>query len=150
MRDLIHNFLQKVIFTKRFQNIGYLPRWIIFGIDVFIVIVACFATQIMIQNLNGKLYSTWFTYFQYGFVVFINGLFFVVFRTYSGIIRHSTFIDGGKLLVSTTASYLVLIFLNYSYLLTFTERLFIATALFITYVNSFLLLFLTCFGLKRR
>lgn len=142
MRDLIHNFLQKVIFTKRFQNIGYLPRWIIFGIDVFIVIVACFATQIMIQNLNGKLYSTWFTYFQYGFVVFINGLFFVVFRTYSGIIRHSTFIDGGKLLVSTTASYLVLIFLNYSYLLTFKERLFIATALFITYVNSFLLLFL--------
>lgn len=142
MRDLIHKFLQKVIFTKRFQNIGYLPRWIIFGIDVFIVIVACFATQIMIQNLNVKLYSTWFTYFQYGFVVFINGLFFVVFRTYSGIIRHSTFIDGGKLLVSTTASYLVLIFLNYSYLLTFKERLFIATALFITYVNSFLLLFL--------
>jgi FlaA1/EpsC-like NDP-sugar epimerase len=142
MRDLIHNFLQKVIFTKRFQNIGYLPRWIIFGIDVFIVIFACFATQIMIQNLNVKLYSTWFTYFQYGFVVFINGLFFVVFRTYSGIIRHSTFIDGGKLLVSTTASYLVLIFLNYSYLLTFKERLFIATALFITYVNSFLLLFL--------
>ena len=142
MRDFVYTFLRKVISTKRFQNIGYLPRWIIFAIDVFIVFVACVITQIMVFSLNVKLYPTLNPYLQYGFVVMINAMSFVFFRTYSGIIRHSTFIDGVKLLVATTASYLTLMILNYSLQIIFHDRFFLSTGLFITYVISFLLLFL--------
>ncbi len=142
MRTDINNLLKRIIFTKRFQNIGYLPRWIIFAIDVFIVTIACIVTQIMIQSLNVNLYPTLNTYLQYAFVIFTNALSFVFFRTYSGIIRHSTFIDGVKLLVSTTVSYFLLMVFNYIFLFVQNERLFIITVLFITYVISFLLLFL--------
>jgi len=142
MSDSLYVFLRKIVFTKRFQNIGYLPRWIIFAIDVIIVIVACLVTQVMIQNLNVALYPNLTSYYQYSFVIIINALFFLFFRTYSGIIRHSTFIDGVKLLVSTSVSYLTLMIFNYSYVLIFKERLFIATGLLISYVISFLLLFL--------
>jgi len=96
----------------------------------------------MIQNLNVALYPNLTSYYQYSFVIIINALFFLFFRTYSGIIRHSTFIDGVKLLVSTSVSYLTLMIFNYSYVLIFKERLFIATGLLISYVISFLLLFL--------
>ncbi|WP_396157192.1 polysaccharide biosynthesis protein [Flavobacterium sp.] len=142
MRDFLYTFLRKIIFTKRFQNIGYLPRWIIFAIDVFIVSLACIVTQIMLQNLNVNLYATLNTYLQYSFVILINALSFIFFRTYSGIIRHSTFIDGVKLLAATTASYFVLIVINYSFQFIQNNRIFLTTALFITYVISFLLLFL--------
>jgi FlaA1/EpsC-like NDP-sugar epimerase len=142
MRDFVFNFLRRIISTKRFQNIGYLPRWIIFAIDVFIVLVACVITQIMVYSLNVKLYPTLNPFLQYGFVVLINAFSFIFFRTYSGIIRHSTFIDGVKLLVATTAAYLTLMIFNYSLQIILHDRFFLSTGLFITYVISFLLLFL--------
>ncbi|WP_445454346.1 polysaccharide biosynthesis protein [Flavobacterium sp. 25HG05S-40] len=142
MREFIYKSLRRVISTKRFQNIGYLPRWIIFAIDVFIVLIACVITQIMVFSLNVKLYPTLNPYLQYGFVILVNAFSFVFFRTYSGIIRHSTFIDGVKLLVATTASYLALMVFNYSFQIILHDRLFLSTGLFITYVISFLLLFL--------
>lgn len=142
MRDFIFKFLRQVISTKRFQNIGYLPRWIIFAIDVVIVLVACVITQIMVYSLNVKLYPRLNPYLQYGFVILINAFSFTFFRTYSGIIRHSTFIDGVKLLVATTTSYLTLMVFNYSFQIILQDRLFLSTGLFITYVISFLLLFL--------
>jgi FlaA1/EpsC-like NDP-sugar epimerase len=142
MRDSLYFFLRKIIFTKRFQNIGYLPRWIIFIIDVFIVSFACIVTQILVQSLNVKLYTTLNIFLQYGIVVFINSLSFIFYRTYSGIIRHSTFIDGVKLLVATTSSYFVLMVFNYFILIILNERILLTTGLFITYVISFLLLFL--------
>lgn len=142
MRDFVYKFLRKIISTRRFQNIGYLPRWIIFAIDVFIVLVACIITQIMVFSLNVKLYPTLNVFVQYSFVVLVNALSFMMFKTYSGIIRHSTFIDGVKLLVATTASYFTLMIFNYSFQIILQERLLLSTGLFITYVISFLLLFL--------
>ena len=142
MRDFVFKFLRKVISTKRFQNIGYLPRWIIFAIDVFIVAIACVITQIMVYSLNVKLYTTINPYFQYAIIIFVNAISFFFFKTYSGIIRHSTFIDGVKLLVATTTSYLALMILNFASHFILEDRLLLSTGLFITYVISFLLLFL--------
>nr|WP_293870238.1 nucleoside-diphosphate sugar epimerase/dehydratase [Flavobacterium sp.] len=142
MRDFVFKFLRKIISTKRFQNIGYLPRWIIFTIDVFIVLIACLITQIIIHSLNVKLYPTLNVYIQYAIVILVNAISFIFFKTYSGIIRHSTFIDGVKLLVATTTSYLGLMIVNYSLQIFRKDRLLLSTGLFITYVISFLLLFL--------
>lgn len=142
MRDFVFKFLRRIISTKRFQNIGYLPRWIIFAIDVFIVLVACVITQVIVYSLNVHLYTTINVYSQYAIIIIVNALSFIFFKTYSGIIRHSTFIDGVKLLVATTTSYLVLMVLNYSCQFILDNRLLLSTGLFITYVISFLLLFL--------
>ena len=69
-------------------------------------------------------------------------MFFLFYRTYAGIIRHSTFIDGVKLLTSTTTSYFVLLFLNYFIELVVKSKIFLTTGLFISYIISFILLFL--------
>ena len=142
MRDFVYKFLRKVISTKKFQNIGYLPRWIIFTIDVSIVLLACAITHVIVISLNVKLYPTLNIYLQYAFIVLMNAFSFIFFKTYSGIIRHSTFIDGVKLLVATTTSYLGLMVFNYSYQIILSDKLLLSTGLFITYVISFLLLFL--------
>jgi FlaA1/EpsC-like NDP-sugar epimerase len=79
---------------------------------------------------------------RYGLIVLINAIFFLVYRTYAGIIRHSTFIDGVKLLVSATTSYIFLLGVNLFCYVVFDKKIFVTTGLFISYVLSFLLLFL--------
>jgi FlaA1/EpsC-like NDP-sugar epimerase len=119
-----------------------LPRWIIFGIDVFIVFVANVITYFIIYNLSHLQYNYFGMATRYGLIVLINAIFFLVYRTYAGIIRHSTFIDGVKLLVSATTSYIFLLGVNLFCYVVFDKKIFVTTGLFISYVLSFLLLFL--------
>ncbi len=130
------------LLSNRFQNIGYLPRWIIYAIDVFIVCLACLVTYVILTSLNVKSKEALNFPSQYTIILFVNALSFVFFRTYSGIIRHSTFIDGVKLLIATSVSYVALMFVNYFYWLFFNKNIFLSTGLFITYVITFLQLFL--------
>ena len=142
MINPIFKAIKGTMSSKSFRNIGYLPRWIIFAIDVFIVAVACIMTFIIVHNLNVRLYTIISIFSQYGLVVVTNAVFFIFFKTYSGIIRHSTFIDGVKLLVATSTSYLTLMVINYSFQIITDKKLLLSAGLFITYVISFLLLFL--------
>ena len=142
MDNSIFKELKSSISNKKFHNIGYLPRWIIFAIDVLIVAVACVITFIIVHSLTVNFYPTLSLLSQNLIIILVNAIFFMFFRTYSGIIRHSTFIDGVKLLVASSTSYFVLMVINYSYQIIFNAKLFLSTGLFITYVISFLLLFL--------
>lgn len=142
MTNSIFEVIKNSVLGKRFRNIGYLPRWIIFAIDVFIVFVASIITYVIIYTLTGISYTNDNMPARYGVIILFNATFFLVYRTYAGIIRHSTFIDGVKLLVSTTTSYIALLVLNFSWYLFFGSEIFLTTGLFISYVISFLLLFL--------
>jgi len=135
-------FIKSFLFRRRFQNFGYLPRWIIFVIDIFIVFIASIVTDVIIFKLTQMPFNNMNMTLRYGLILLVNGVFFLFYRTYSGIIRHSTFIDGVKLLVSTSTSYVALLIINYSYAWGFNRLIFVTTSLFISYVNSFLLLFL--------
>jgi FlaA1/EpsC-like NDP-sugar epimerase len=121
---------------------GYLPRWIIFLIDVFIVLVASVVTYFIVESLTIDFYKHLNMPVRYALIIFINAFFFLLYRTYAGIIRHSTFIDCVKLLVSTTTSFMALVGINYAWLMVFDSKLYLTTGLFISYVISFLLLFL--------
>ncbi|HLA56740.1 MAG TPA: nucleoside-diphosphate sugar epimerase/dehydratase [Flavobacterium sp.] len=143
MSNSIFNALMNIIGEKRFRNIGYLPRWIIFVIDVFIVLIANIITFFVIYNLTSEdFYKHLNIPIRYSLIISVNAVFFLLYRTYSGIIRHSTFIDGVKLLVSTSTSFLCLMLINYSWNFIFGQKLYVTTGLFISYVISFLLLFL--------
>ncbi len=134
---------------QRVRNMGYLPRWIIFIIDVLIVLVANIITYFIIYNLTKQFYSDINIPVRYGFIVLVNAIFFILYRTYSGIIRHSTFIDGLKLLVSTLTSFFFLLTINYTWLIVQGHRLYLSTALFISFFVSFILLFLFRIIVKR-
>ncbi len=142
MSESIINVIKNSVLGKRFHSIGYLPRWIIFAIDVFIVFVASVITYFIIYSLTGLNYNYFGMVSRYGLIILINAIFFLIYRTYSGIIRHSTFIDGVKLLISTTTSYIFLLIINFSCRHLFDKVIFVTTGLFISYVISFLLLFL--------
>lgn len=142
MYNFIFQELKNSISKRDFKTIGYLPRWIIFAIDVFIVSIACLVTYVIINSLNVKPDESITVIYQYLLIIFVNAFSFLLFRTYSGIIRHSTFIDGVKLLIATSVSFTILLVFNYLVQITFNIKLFLSAGLFITYVISFLQLFL--------
>nr|WP_236023914.1 nucleoside-diphosphate sugar epimerase/dehydratase [Flavobacterium flabelliforme] len=67
---------------------------------------------------------------------------FWLFRTYSGIIRHSSFIDAVKLLFSQLLVFVVFLSSNIIYDQIYDDKIFLNTALFINMVLSFCGLFL--------
>jgi FlaA1/EpsC-like NDP-sugar epimerase len=142
MKRSLFKYVLNSISEKKFRNIGYLPRWIIFLIDVFIVFIASIITYIIVSGLTIPFYEHLNMPLRYALVIFINAFFFLLYRTYAGIIRHSTFIDCVKLLVSTSTAFVTLVCINYTCELVFGQKLYLTTGLFISYVISFLMLFL--------
>ena len=131
-----------IVLENRFVNSTYVPRWIIFCLDVFIVSFSSLLSYFLMSNLKVDFYDTLDAYLRYGLVVLVNSIFFLVFRTYSGIIRYSTFTDGLKLLASTSASFFLLVLINYSVYLSIGRKIYLMPGLFFNYLLSFLSLFL--------
>ncbi|WP_428979044.1 polysaccharide biosynthesis protein [Flavobacterium acetivorans] len=124
------------------HNLSYLPRWIIVLIDVSILLVSFLFTKLIINGL-GMLYVIGFDKVSYVlFLLGVNVFFFWLFRTYAGIIRHSSYIDAVKLLLSQLA--VLVFFLVYNLVFEFFngDKAFLNTALFINIVLSFCGLFL--------
>lgn len=128
--------------ANRFSNLGYLPRWIVFCMDVCIVFFASIVTYYVIENLTFRQYDTYSILSRYIITIFTYIFFFFAFRTYAGIIRHSSFIDALKLLVSTFATFLALVTLNYTHFLITGNKIFLFPVLLIHFIISFVLLFL--------
>jgi FlaA1/EpsC-like NDP-sugar epimerase len=124
------------------HNLSYLPRWIIVLIDVSVLVVA-FSLTYLIFNGTGLDYIITTNVLTFiGLFFGINIFFFWLFRTYSGIIRHSSYVDAVKILFSQTSVLVFFLFFNFLFELLFKEKAFLNTALFINIVLSFCGLFL--------
>ncbi len=137
-----NNFFQNIKVKDYFTNMDYLPRWIIFCIDISIVIFVNIFSYWLFRFLHISFYNTLNPILRYGLVVLINGFFFLYFKTYSGILRHSTFIDGIKLLYATMYSFVILVLINYSTFFITGKKIFVIPALFINLAITFSVLFL--------
>ncbi len=142
MVDQVFESLKKTGVGKKIKNLGYLPRWIIFMLDLVIVLISSVVTYVIISSLVGDYYDHVNIVLRAILIIVVNSTFFLLFKTYSGIIRHSTFIDAVKLLFATSSAYVTFVIINYVIFYLFQFKIFLTTGLFITYVISFLNLFL--------
>lgn len=119
------------------KNLNYLPRWIILSIDMVMVffsgILGCLLLKGIGINfvLNMYFNSIVFLYLTVGI------FFFWLFRTYSSIIRHSTFIDVIKLFVAQSATFAFMFLLNTGFEILQGQKLFLNTLLFISVLLTF-------------
>lgn len=134
-KELMDSFLE-----KRFENIGYLPRWVIICIDVLILLLASFFTYFIVSNLTLKFHDTYPLPTRIALIIFINVLCFLIYRTYAGIIRYSTFIDALKLLLSTFSAYIILVSINYLHFFATEKEIYLLPSLAINFVISFVFL----------
>lgn len=124
------------------SNLGYLPRWIIVSLDLIVLMLSFFFTFLIFKGTGLDYISTSYSLVFIGALFGVNLFFFWLFRTYSGIIRHSSNIDAVKLLFSQVSVLIVFLIYNFLHEIFFQQKAFLNTALFINIVLSFCGLFL--------
>lgn len=124
-----------------FNNLGFLPRWLVLLIDLSIVFFSATITFFLLRGLKLEYIPENYYWQALGLYLVINIFFFWIFRTYSGIIRHSSFIDAVKIFFSQFCTLMTLIVSNFIFLIDHDFKIFLSTGIFINVVLSFTLLF---------
>jgi FlaA1/EpsC-like NDP-sugar epimerase len=110
--------------------------------DLAVLMIAFFFTYLLFRGTGLDYIRIPNSTLYIGCLFVVNVFFFWLFRTYSGIIRHSSYIDAVKLLFSQMAVLISLLLLNFAFELVYGYKAFLNTALFINMVLSFCGLFL--------
>lgn len=127
------------------SDVRYLPRWVILFIDIVFIAISIYFSRYLIEKLsfNNALV------FHEGIPVFLlilclSVIFMFVFRTYAGIIRHSTFIDLFKLFLATFSTTVTVALISFFYNFTTGERMIYMSVPFLVifFAASFMLMFL--------
>ncbi len=143
----MYDSLRKKIFggdnVVSLSDVRYLPRWIILAIDIIILVISLFLSTYIIEKISQKE----FIYHQnqgiiFGSIILINTFFMYVFKTYAGIIRHSTFIDLFKLLISCFCTMFVVGTANIFYFWITGVKFIFTPYLILYFITSFMGLFL--------
>lgn len=145
---LFNKISEKIISREFLINLGYLPRWIIFSIDVVLVLIANVITYWIISNLTLEYYNTITDLQRIAIILFTQSFFFFVFKTYAGIIRHSTLNDGYNILKSLLSGFIYLALMNYAHFYFEGAKLFLMPALILMFLLSFIFLLLFRIGVK--
>jgi FlaA1/EpsC-like NDP-sugar epimerase len=142
MQTAFKQVLNRVSFSFNVKNLSYLPRWIILSIDILMVCLSGFLGHLLLKGIGLDMLLNKNTALIASLYLGVAVFFFWVFRTYSGIIRHSTFIDAVKLFMAQSSAFLFLLLLNTFFDVFRGEKLFLNTRLFISVLLSFSFLLL--------
>lgn len=143
-KKLKHAFLQVIDSSKKrldFKNISYLPRWAILGFDSFILIVSLITTKVIIAKIQNLEFSFSFSSAELA-IIFVNIIFFILYRTYAGLIRHSTFLDAVRFFIASLSTLIVVVVSYYLYYLYSSAEIVFIPFLLIYTLVSFCGLFL--------
>lgn len=143
----MYNSLRKKLFggdnVVNLSDVRYLPRWIILIIDIIILVISLFLSTYIIEKITQRE----FIYHNDKSIVFasiitVNIIFMYIFKTYAGIIRHSTFIDLFKLLISCFCTMFTIGTVNIFYFWITGGKFILTPYLVLYFVISFMGLFL--------
>ena len=120
----------------RISSLRYLPRWMVFLIDICILF---FSLAIAFYILNKITTLPKFLPIEWKYIIIIgtNIIFMYAFKTFAGIIRHSTFIDIQKIFWSSFITVVFLLVLKYSTFWLTKIKLFYTPLLLLYFVISF-------------
>lgn len=120
----------------RISSLRYLPRWMVFLIDICILF---FSLAIAFYILNKITVLPKFLPIEWKYIIIIgtNIIFMYAFKTFAGIIRHSTFIDIQKIFWSSFITVVFLLVLKYSTFWLTKIKLFYTPLLLLYFVISF-------------
>lgn len=124
------------------KNIKYQPRWIILSIDISVIILCAVLMGMAFNDLTGGGDNTLSLPIRMSLVVCVNIIYFFVFHTYAGLIRHSSFLDALKIMLACLCTFVSLLFINYTSYVIIDQKFFSVTALAFYFLISFSLLFL--------
>ena len=96
-------------FFHRYLSLKVLPIWTILLIDVIIIIISCLLAYALRYDFRSVFLDSSSIDKTIIWAVFVNLIFFRLFRTYSSVLRFSSFVDIMRIFASLSVSYGILI-----------------------------------------
>lgn len=125
----------------KLTQLRYIPRWIVILIDVSIIFISIFLSYIFLDRLRVQVNFPNHRLEKRILLISVNLLFMFAFRTYAGIIRHSTFFDLFKILLSSGSTLITVMSLNFIIELLLGKSLYLYPTLFLYFFISVSLMF---------
>ena len=138
------NFLLNSDIFSHLTSLKYIPRWVVLLLDIFICIISYAVANYIATRLyrNLDVHSILGFFQRAGIILFVQVVFFWIFHTYSGVLRYSTYVDAGKLLMAVISNILFLSLVNFIIDLITSLQVFYYSVLLFYSILSFLLLFI--------
>ena len=127
-------------FFHRYLSSKVLPIWTILLIDVFIIVSSCMLAYALRYDFRSIFLDSSTIDKTILWTVIVNLVFFRVFRTYSNVLRFSSFVDIMRIFVSLTVSYGVLMVTSVLLDTYFNVKIAPVSVLFMAYVINFALM----------
>ncbi|WP_419870090.1 polysaccharide biosynthesis protein [Chryseobacterium sp. CT-SW4] len=125
----------------KITELRYIPRWSVILIDILIILFSIQLSHVFLKNLDVKINYPEYRTEKRFLIIIINVLFMFVFKTYAGIVRHSTFFDFFKIILSSGSTLLVLLTINYVSELGLDDSLYLYPNLFLYFLISVSIMF---------
>ncbi|MDC8105135.1 polysaccharide biosynthesis protein [Chryseobacterium sp. PTM-20240506] len=125
----------------KITKLRYIPRWLVIIIDILIIFFSILLSRLFLRNLDVKVNFPEYVVQKRILVIGINILFMYVFKTYAGIIRHSTFFDFFKIILSSGSTLVSLLIINYISQMAMGTSLFLYPNLFLYFLISVSIMF---------
>ncbi|WP_455591844.1 polysaccharide biosynthesis protein [Bacteroides sp.] len=124
-------------FFHRYLSAKVLPIWTILLIDIFIIVASCLLAYSLRYDFRSIFLDSSTIDKTIIWAVIANLIFFRVFRTYSNVLRFSSFVDIMRIFVSLTVSYGVLTILSVILDAYLNIKIATVSVLFMAYVINF-------------
>lgn len=124
-------------FFHRYLSAKVLPIWTILLIDIFIIVASCLLAYSLRYDFRSIFLDSSTIDRTILWSVVANLVFFRVFRTYSNVLRFSSFVDIMRIFVSLTVSYGVLAILSFILEVYLNIKIATISVLFMAYVINF-------------
>lgn len=124
-------------FFHRYLSAKVLPIWTILLIDIFIIVASCLLAYSLRYDFRSIFLDSSTIDKTIIWAVIANLIFFRVFRTYSNVLRFSSFVDIMRIFVSLTVSYGVLTILSVILEAYLNVKIATVSVLFMAYVINF-------------
>ena len=142
IRSILQILNENSITRFSLKNLGYLPRWVILLLDILVITISAILTFYLFKGVGSQYFKATDEGWKIVMYYFANIFFFWWYKTYAGIIRHSSFIDAIKIVFSQFSTLIFLELVNLIYSLYFKQSFLLTTALLINIIISFCILFL--------
>ena len=125
----------------KLTELRYIPRWIVIIIDISIILMSIFLSYIFLEKLHVKVNFPAHRWEKRMFLIAVNLLFMFVFKTYAGIIRHSTFFDFFKIILASGSTLFTLILISFLFEIFVDKPLYLYPSLFLYFFVSVSMMF---------
>jgi len=125
----------------KLTELRYIPRWIVVFLDFFIVLLSILLSYFFLEKLKVTINFPNYLLQQKLLIVFINIFCMFIFKTYAGIIRHSTFFDFFKILLSSGSTLVIMLIINVGSEFFLGKSLYLYPILFLYFFMSVSIMF---------